>query len=66
MADDRAAVYRDLHDHQLVDEAAQAARSAERILDLVLARYPVASLLDVGCGLDTWLAVAQRRGIADV
>jgi SAM-dependent methyltransferase len=65
MADDRAALYRDLHDHQLADEAVEAARSAERILDAVLARYPVASLLDVGCGLGTWLEVARRRGIAD-
>ena len=41
-------------------------RSAERILPLVLAHFPAASALDVGCGQGTWLAVLQRLGVEDV
>lgn len=41
-------------------------RAAEIILPLVLPGYSVGSILDVGCGLGTWLSVARDMGIDDV
>ena len=66
MADYRDEIYRDLHDHQLTEEEQKNAYSAGRIFDVVLKRYPATSILDVGCGLGTWLKVARQRGIDDV
>jgi SAM-dependent methyltransferase len=65
-ADEREGIYRDLHGGQLAAQEAANAASAERILDIVREYYQPASVLDVGCGLGTWLKVAQARGIADI
>ena len=43
-----------------------ARRSAEVILPIVLNRVPVRSVVDVGCGDGTWLAVLQKLGVEDV
>jgi SAM-dependent methyltransferase len=43
-----------------------ARRSAEVILRIVLDRVPVRSVVDVGCGDGTWLAVVEKLGVADV
>jgi SAM-dependent methyltransferase len=45
---------------------AGAARSAEVILPLVLKCLTVQSVVDVGCGDGTWLAVLQKLGVEDV
>jgi SAM-dependent methyltransferase len=44
-----------------------AIQSAEKIVPLLLDEFPtIKSVLDVGCGLGTWLAAFQRRGIEDI
>jgi SAM-dependent methyltransferase len=45
---------------------AGAAKSAEVILPLVLKCLTVQSVVDVGCGDGTWLAVLQKLGVEDV
>jgi SAM-dependent methyltransferase len=45
---------------------AGARRSAEVIVPLILDRAPSSSVVDVGCGLATWLAVIREHGIDDV
>lgn len=41
-------------------------RSAEVIVPLVLEFLPVRSVVDVGCGDGSWLAVLRRLGVTDV
>ena len=41
-------------------------RSARRVVPLFLERFPVASVLDVGCGWGTWLSAFQEAGIASI
>jgi SAM-dependent methyltransferase len=65
-ADARQDIYQDLHADQLSREETANARSAARILDVVLEYHRPASVLDVGCGLGTWLKVARSRGISDI
>jgi SAM-dependent methyltransferase len=45
---------------------AGAARSAEVIFPLVLEYLTVKSVVDVGCGDGTWLAVLQKLGVEDI
>ena len=40
-------------------------RSAQRILPIVMNLVIPASVIDVGCGVGTWLATANRFGISD-
>lgn len=40
--------------------------AAEVVLPLVFGRYRVRSVLDVGCGLGTWLAVSKTLGVETV
>lgn len=64
--DTRHEIYRKLHGDQLSGQEAANAVSAERILDIVMDYYRPASILDVGCGIGTWLKVARSRGILDI
>jgi len=41
-------------------------RAAEIILPIVFENFRPDSVLDIGCGLGTWLAVCQRLGIKDL
>src|SRR5262249_37347034 len=43
-----------------------ARRSARVVLPLVLEFVRPRSVIDVGCGLGTWLAVFREHGVADV
>jgi SAM-dependent methyltransferase len=43
-----------------------ARRSAEAIVPLVLTLIRPGSVLDIGCGLGTWLAAFRRHGVDDV
>lgn len=64
--DQRAAIYGDLHGRQLTSQEAQNRESALIILQLLFEYVKPQSMLDVGCGLGTWLAAAKSLGIDDV
>src|SRR5262245_30860254 len=65
-ADVRREDYEHLHHGQLSVQDAANVVSAERILDIYTDYYRPASVLDVGCGLGTWLKVVESRGISDI
>lgn len=64
--DPREPLYEDLHHEQLVAQDALNRGSAQLILPLLFERFKPKSVLDVGCGLGTWLAVAQELGVAEI
>jgi len=64
--DQRGEIYGDLHGQQLRDEKAYNEYSSRRILEILFQAYRPSSLLDVGCGLGTWLKTAQAFGVSDV
>jgi SAM-dependent methyltransferase len=66
MSDARSDIYGDLHEGQLKAQEQANRQSAERILDILWDYLQPQSVLDVGCGIGTWLAVLQSRGINDV
>ena len=67
MTDRRPAIYQDLHSgHLNAEDASKRQFSAERILDILWDYVQPSSVLDVGCGLGTWLATLQSRGVKDV
>jgi 2-polyprenyl-3-methyl-5-hydroxy-6-metoxy-1,4-benzoquinol methylase len=66
MNDPRKDVYEDLHSGQMKAEEQTGRFSADRILDIVGEYLQPASVLDVGCGLGTWIAALQGRGVKDV
>lgn len=61
----KAALHADLHASQLNHDIAANAVSAQLILGMVKDLFPVTSMLDVGCGLGTWLRVAGELGISE-
>src|SRR4051794_10202343 len=66
-ADDRrAALYRDFQSGQHQKQLSATRVSAAKVLDILLEYVRPASVLDVGCGFGTWLAVAREKGIADI
>jgi len=48
------------------NQRGQSHSSAGVVVPLVLDLLPVKSVVDVGCGIGTWLSVFQARGIADI
>ena len=64
--DPRDPVYDDLHGGQLSRQEARNRDSARTILGIVFRHASPRSVLDVGCGLGTWLSVAQGLGVSDV
>ena len=64
--DERGDIYRDLHSGQLEAEESQNRHSARIILGILFEEFMPASVLDVGCGLGTWLSVAQELGVKDI
>jgi SAM-dependent methyltransferase len=64
--DPRQKIYQGLHSEQLSEQEAANAVSARRILDIVTDYHRPASVLDVGCGIGSWLKVAQSRGMSDI
>ena len=44
---------------------AQTRASAAAVVPIVLELLPVRSVVDVGCGVGTWLGEFERRGVAD-
>src|SRR5215510_11280362 len=65
MNDPRSAVYQDLHHNQLQKQEEANRHSAELILAELFRHVQPKSVLDVGCGMGTWLAVARRLGVTD-
>src|SRR5262245_43892420 len=67
MADDeRSAIYDDLHHGQLAAERQRNRASALKILGILFEHFRPRSVLDVGCGLGTWLAAARELGAEDI
>jgi SAM-dependent methyltransferase len=64
--DARKQVYQQLHGEQLTEEELANAVSARRILEIVMSYHRPTSVLDVGCGLGTWLRTAQSLGVAEI
>jgi SAM-dependent methyltransferase len=64
--DQRTAIYDDLHQRQLAEQRDLNRASALKILGLLFERFKPRSVLDVGCGLGTWLAAARELGVEDV
>jgi SAM-dependent methyltransferase len=56
----------DYNDAFYAERDQQTRASAAAILGIVEQLTGFRSLIDVGCGVGTWLAVAQQRGVADV
>lgn len=55
------------YDHGFyADQSPGSTQSAEIVLPLVTRLLAPASVVDVGCGVGTWLKVAQELGISDV
>ena len=66
MNDSRPGTYQHLHQGQLKTQEDANRLSADCILGIVWEYLQPNSVLDVGCGLGTWLAAVQRRGVTDV
>jgi SAM-dependent methyltransferase len=65
-ADERSAIYDDLHHGQLTEQEEANRYSARTILSGLFGRFRPESVLDVGCGVGTWLATARELGVTDV
>jgi hypothetical protein len=48
------------------DQMSGSEMSAEVILPLLIEPLNIKSVVDVGCGVGTWLAVASRLGVPDI
>lgn len=62
----RFSIYRDLHHEQLASQVGRNESSARLILALLFERFRPGSVLDVGCGIGSWLAVARELGIGEI
>lgn len=55
------------HDPRFFEDRDQFTRTAaETVAPLVLALYPVRSVIDLGCGVGTWLSVFIRHGVEEI
>jgi SAM-dependent methyltransferase len=63
--DTRSLVYGNLHQEALQALEHGNAASARIILSILFGHFRPGSVVDVGCGIGTWLAVAGELGIAD-
>jgi tRNA G46 methylase TrmB len=48
------------------DQERQSLASARVVLDQLFAHYHPTSVVDIGCGLGTWLAACTERGATDI
>lgn len=63
--DPRFSIYEDLHHDQIVRQEEANRTSARLILSLLFERFRPGSVLDVGCGIGTWLAMTGEMGVVD-
>jgi SAM-dependent methyltransferase len=63
--DPRSEIYRDLRRQQCGEEA-KTHQSANRVLSIIKQYIEPRSVLDVGCGLGTWLQTARELGAGEV
>ena len=64
--DTRPGEYADLYVRRLGPDSQRARASAVIILSILSRYYEPKSMLDVGCGLGSWLAAAYEMGIKDI
>jgi SAM-dependent methyltransferase len=64
--DERETIYCDLQGNQLESQEIQNRISAEKIFNILFNLYKPNSILDVGCGLGTWLSVARELGVENI
>jgi SAM-dependent methyltransferase len=64
-ADNREKIYRDLH-NRLEPMERQNHISARKVMSLLFEQYKPHSVLDVGCGLGTWLSAARELGVETI
>lgn len=50
----------------LHEEFVHNTRAAFVILPLVMEKFKIASMIDIGCGIGTWLSVAKKLGVSEV
>lgn len=62
----RTGIYEELHHEQLSRERALNRASAITILRIVFEYLKPQSVLDIGCGLGTWLAAARELGAREI
>jgi SAM-dependent methyltransferase len=66
VADSRPSIYGHLHQDALQQLEHANAASARLILSILFERYRPRSIVDVGCGIGTWLAVAAELGVKEI
>jgi cyclopropane fatty-acyl-phospholipid synthase-like methyltransferase len=64
--DNRDGIYQELHGGLLENIEAENRHSAETILKMLFDIFQPNSVLDVGCGLGTWLSVAQKMNVSEI
>ena len=64
--DKRSVIYQDLHSRQLEYEEKRNRHSARLIMEILFEVFRPGSMLDVGCGIGTWLSVAQEIGVREI
>ena len=64
--DRRSAIYDDLHHNQILQQDEANQYSAREILSRLFGHFRPRSVVDVGCGIGTWLAAARDFGVTDV
>ncbi|MEW6667468.1 MAG: sulfotransferase [Thermodesulfobacteriota bacterium] len=62
----REDIHRDLHENYLVKEEPGNRICARRVLEFLFHLYRPESILDVGCGLGTWISVARSLGAGHI
>jgi len=66
MSDNRYSLYKKLHEDFLEKEESFNRICAETVLQTLFVYFKPESVLDVGCGLGTWLSVAQLLDVQDI
>jgi SAM-dependent methyltransferase len=64
--DERADKYRDLHSGQLSTDEIANRYSAHILFEILFEYLQPKSVLDIGCGLGTWLSTLNDRGVPDL